>query len=51
LAKAVYVERQPNDQREEVKTHEAIVLRGGEAFSADSIEPFMQRIRAATARD
>jgi hypothetical protein len=51
LAKAVYVEPQSNDQREEVKTHEAIVLRGGEAFSADSIEPFMQRIRAATARD
>jgi hypothetical protein len=49
LAKAIYV-APPSADKDDVETLEAIVLHGGETFSPDAIEPFMQRIRGATAR-
>jgi hypothetical protein len=47
-AKAVYVAPSSNGDKDEVETLEAIVLAGGETFSPEQVEPFMQRIRAAT---
>ncbi len=49
LAKAIYIVPPSIDHKGEVETLEAIVLRGGDTFSADALEPFMQRIRGATA--
>jgi organic radical activating enzyme len=49
LAKAIYVAPPANDHKDEVETLEAIVLRGGDPFAPDAIEPLMQKIRAAIA--
>jgi hypothetical protein len=49
LAKAIYVAPPANDHKDEVETLEAIVLRGGDTFAPDAIEPLMQKIRAAIA--
>jgi hypothetical protein len=48
-AKAIYVASPTTAHKDEVETLEAIVLRGGEKFSPDAIEPFMQKIRASIA--
>jgi len=47
-AKAIYVAPPSTAYKDDVDTLEAIVLRGGEKFSPDAIEPFMQKISAAT---
>jgi hypothetical protein len=49
LAKAIYIAPPANDDKDEVETLEAIVLRGTDTFTPEAIEPFMQKIRAATA--
>jgi TIR domain len=46
-AKAIYLAPPFNDDKDEVATLEALVLNGGEIFSTDAIEPFMQKIRGA----
>jgi len=48
-AKAIYLAPPSTASKDEVETLEAIVLRGGETFSPDAIESFMQKIRAANA--
>jgi hypothetical protein len=46
-AKAIYVAPPSTAYKNDVETLEAIVLRGGQKFSPDAIEPFMQKIWAA----
>jgi hypothetical protein len=47
VAKGVYIAAPTNDHKDEVETLEAIVLRGGEAFAPEELEPFLQKLRAA----
>jgi TIR domain-containing protein len=50
LAKAIYIASPPTDHKADLETLEALVLRDGEALSAAALDPFMQRIHAATTR-
>ena len=47
LARAVYVAPPTGDHKDEVETLEATVLRGGDAFRPEELEPFLQKLRAA----
>ena len=49
LAKAIYIAPPANDDKDEVETLEATVLRGADTFTPEAIEPFIQKIRAAIA--
>jgi hypothetical protein len=46
-AKAIYIAPPFNENKDDVATLEATVLRGSDAFSPEAIDPFMQRVRAA----
>ena len=46
VAKAIYIAPEPNDDKDEVETLEAMVLRDGATFSPATVEPFMQKLRA-----
>ena len=47
VAKAVYIASPSNDHKDEVETLEATVLRGGETFVPDVLEPFVQKLRGS----
>ena len=47
MAKAVYIAAPPSEHKDEVETLEASVLRGGETFVPDAIEPFLQKLRGS----
>jgi hypothetical protein len=46
-AKAIYIAEPPTEQKSELETLEAMVLRESETFSPEIIAPFMQALRAA----
>lgn len=47
VAKAVYIAAPSSDHKDEVETLEASVLRGGETFVPDTLEPFLQKLRGS----
>jgi hypothetical protein len=47
VAKAVYIAAPSSDHKDEVETLEASVLRGGETFVPDALEPFLQKLRGS----
>jgi hypothetical protein len=47
-AKAIYIAPPSTSYKNDLETLEAIVLRGGERFFPDALEPFLQKIFAAT---
>lgn len=47
VGKAVYVTTPDRADKREVRTNEALVLRGGSEFSAADIEPFLRQLGAA----
>ena len=42
LAKAVYLAPPKSSAKDEFETHETLVLRSGEAFSPEAVEPFLR---------
>jgi hypothetical protein len=46
-AKGIYIAPPFNENKDDVATLEATVLRGNDAFSPEAIESFMQKVRAA----
>jgi TIR domain len=49
FAKGVYVAPPQTDDKSELQTHEALVMRAGENFSPDPLAPFLKRIAEASA--
>jgi TIR domain len=49
LAKAVYIGGPARPEKDEVETNEASVLRGGEVFDPQTLEPFLAKLRAPAA--
>ena len=47
VAKGVYIAAPPSEHKDEVETLEASVLRGGETFVPDALEPFLQKLRGS----
>jgi hypothetical protein len=47
-AKAIYIAQPPSDHKKRVMTLEAKILREDDAFAADVIAPFVQKVRSAT---
>jgi hypothetical protein len=45
LAKAVYIAGPERPEKDDVKTNEARVIRGGDAFDPQALEPFLAKLR------
>jgi hypothetical protein len=50
LSKGIYIAPPETPDKDDLETHEAIVIRGGGAFRPETLTPFLNRLRAATAR-
>ncbi len=50
LSKGIYIAPPGTPDKDELETHEAIVIRGSGTFSPEPLSPFLNRLRAANAR-
>jgi hypothetical protein len=46
-AKAIYITGPPTDSKERIRDHDALVIRNYEAFSPESLQPFLEKVQRA----
>jgi hypothetical protein len=46
-AKAIYISGPPTDSKERIRDHDSLVIKNYDTFSAEQLEPFLERIRKA----